>query len=198
VAIAALVLIAGLVYAQESKPVPPTAPEAGCPINKEVRKEVRMGPGGMGMGMGMMMPDMPVEVRRKVHEQRMKSFPEVAKLRTDVAYKHMEMRGLWLEDEPNLDKIVAKMKEIAKLELDLKEKQLNNWFEIYKVMPKELRKDFMQRGCPGMGEGMCPGMGSGMGRGMGMGRGQRRMVIKQFENQVEGSDGDCLGCPTEE
>jgi len=196
--VAVALLAAGLLYAQEAKPV---APVAGAPKTEEVRTEMRMGPGS-GMGMGMMMPDLPVEVRRKIHEQRMKSFQDVAKLRTDIAYKRMEMQGLWLEDEPNPDKIIAKMKEISKLELDLKEKQLDNWFETYKLVPKDMRKEFMKQGCPcpgmGMGRGKGMGQGMGMGRGMGMGQGQQRMIIKQFENRVEAPGPDCPGCPMEE
>jgi hypothetical protein len=172
------VIAVGILSAQKAE-----APTVEKKVMKMEKGGTCPGMGGMEKGMdmpGMMMPDLPPDIEKKVLDLQIKFIKETASLNADLAQKHLEMRQLWLDDEPNADKIVAKMNEIAKVQMQLHEKGIRNRLAVYGLMPKEMRKGFLRGCCGGMragmgmmqpGMGMCGGMCGGMGGGMNMGPG---------------------------
>jgi Spy/CpxP family protein refolding chaperone len=203
-AVVMVLLMAGSVLfaqAAEKKEATP-APACGGQCGMMQGSGTMMGTkSGMGMGMGMqdMMPYLTPDVRKKLIDQKIKFTRDNAALRTDLRVKQLEMKALWLDDEPNADNIIAKMREINKLMLQLKENEINNRFAIYKLIPAEQRKGFW-KGMGAMGPGNCSGgMGgcgmsrcgmSGMGMGCagmgGMGMGQRKIkIVREIDTDVE-------------
>jgi len=210
IAVTLLAVVAiGVLYAQ-----PKEMPKAGKSIKIEKSEE-------MDTDMpGMMMPDMPPDVQKKLIEQQMKLVKETSPLRADLEQKQLEMRLLWLDDEPNADKIVAKLSDINKVEMQLKEKEIRNRLAIHNLLPTEMRKNFLRGCCGGMGQGMsmmgpgtgmCPcggtgmchmgmGAGKGMGQGMmgGMGMGPQMRIEKRVIKKGPGAGGMCPGCGGDE
>lgn len=191
--LAVLALVVGLIvvgslYAQKQHP---KVSEAKTDIEMS---ESDTGPGPMGM-----MMDLPPDVEKKMIEQQMKFRKEIAPIEQDMEQKRMEMRLLWLDEEPSADKIIAKMSEINKIEMQLEEKHIRNRLAVYNILPKENRKQFL-RGCCG---GMGPGMGM-MGQGPMMGMGPQVRVEKRVMKMGSGMgrgkrmmQGRCPGCMNE-
>lgn len=112
------------------------------------------------------MPRLTLEQRRKLAEQRIKFLKQGGPLQTDLKVKQVELALLWLDDEPNEDKIIAKAKEIRKVKEQLEELRLRQRIAGLKLMTPEQRKMMQSGGMPGMKRGPA---GSRMGRGMGRG-----------------------------
>jgi Spy/CpxP family protein refolding chaperone len=100
-----------------------------------------------------------IEQQRKMADQRIKFIKDVGGLMADMAVKKAELSSLWLDDDPNEDKIIAKAKEIEQIRAQLQEKRLRNRVAMLKILTPEQRKQMPMRT-------------GGMMRGMG---GQQRM-----------------------
>ena len=114
-----------------------------------------------------MMPDMTPEQQEKIDALRVAQVKQMAPMRADLKVKEIELDALWRADEPDVKKIVAKVKEIGEIKERIEIARINHQFEVRKLLTPEQRKAMKKMG---MGPGM---MGRGMGRGMrGMMRGQ--------------------------
>jgi Spy/CpxP family protein refolding chaperone len=125
-------------------------------------------PGMMMEQSGMMAnkPEMTPEQGKEIHKLRMKLHQEIAPLRIDIETKEMELQELWMDDKPDVEKIVKKIMEIHKLQGQIQEKEIRHEFEIYKTLKPEQQKMFRQNHRMGMGP--KAGFGPRMCR-MGMG-----------------------------
>ncbi len=129
------------------------------------------GGGGMGWGPGMgpgygrgveNLPGLTPEQAQKLQETRRKHLAEVAPLQNQRLAKRSELRALWADPNPDREKILAKQRELADLDLQLREKMTQHRFEIRSLLTPEQRELL-----PMMGYGMGGGMDSGMGPGRG-------------------------------
>ena len=144
IAAALLLLAGGLVYAQMQPQSAPVAPgEAGMQAP---------GPRGNPPAEGAM-HQISKDVQRKIMQQRIKFTRDNAQLRVDIEVARMELEALWLADEPSADDIIAKMRDLDKLELQLRENEVRNRLAISKLMPEG-----MKMGGPGMMHGDRMGM----------------------------------------
>jgi len=66
--------------------------------------------------------EMTLEDQRKALDEQIACLKETAQLRLDLQVKQLELRKLWLYEEPNVDKISSKLSEILVLGRQLKEK----------------------------------------------------------------------------
>ena len=108
---------------------------SGSPI--EVEKRVIIGGpegGAEEMQPGLAMPRLTLEQQRRFAEQRIKFLKQEAPLQTDLKVKQAELALLWLDDEPNEDKIIAKAKDIQKVKDQLEELQLRQRIARLKLM----------------------------------------------------------------
>jgi len=158
------------VFGPELAELPP-----GAPTETEER-EIINGPGGADeeMPRGRARPGFTPEQRRKLVEQRIKFMKQEGPLQTDLRVKQAELALLWLDDEPNEDRIVAKARDIQKVKDQLEELKLRQRIARLKLMTPEQRKMMQMRGMPGMGRGAA-GLRAGRGMGRGMNRGFRGM-----------------------
>ncbi|MEO0108059.1 MAG: periplasmic heavy metal sensor [candidate division WOR-3 bacterium] len=165
-AIALLGLLwAGVAYAQESK----TKERV---VVSKATAHAMMPPGGEGM-----MPELPADIQKKLLDQEMKLLKDNAPIRSEIELKRLEMRQLWLDPEPNADKLIAKLREINKLEMQLRENELSNRLAIYRLLPEEHRKHFLK--------GQLEGPGGPV----------RRMMRRDFRTGPMGMRGCCpKGC----
>ncbi len=122
---------------------------------------------GMGPGFGgpyAAIPDLTPEQTQKMEELRKKHWAEMAPLQNQRLAKRSELRALWAEPNPDQEKILLKQRELAELDLRLREKMTQHRFEIHSLLTPEQRERLSAMGY---------GMGRGMGGGMGPGRGGR-------------------------
>jgi len=191
--LAALVVVALAAGFALAQPAPTTA--APTPATKTQAPMPCAMPGMQGMMPGPAMPDMTPEQLEKVDALRTAHLKEMLPLRTDLQVKEIELDALWRADEPDVKKIVAKVKEIGDLRQKMEVARINHQFDIRKLMTPEQRKAMKKQG-PGM-------MGRGMGRGMrGMMRGQMDCCPQggqcggpqQGPMTGPGGQQGCLGC----
>ncbi len=96
-------------------------------------------------------------------------------LRNELLSKKFELRALWVQTNPDEEKILAKQKEINTLRAQLGEKVTKNRLEMRRILtPEQQAKLINLRGRPwhryhGYGKGCGFGPGPGYGRGMGYG-----------------------------
>ena len=133
-----------------------------CPGKKVMMEDPGMmgGPGGMMEKPGMMgQPEFSPEQAKEMHKMRMKLHKEIAPLRTDLETKEMELQELWMDEKPDVEKIVKKVSEINKIQWQIQEKGIRHQFEIYKTLKPEQQKMFRSRHQMGMGpKGGCGAM----------------------------------------
>jgi hypothetical protein len=86
----------------------------------------------------------PPDVQRKIIELNIRFTRDNAQLTTDVATARMELEELWLDDNPSADRIVAKMQDLDKLELQLRENEVRRRLAICKLLPADLRRGFLR------------------------------------------------------
>lgn len=86
----------------------------------------------------------PPDVQRKIIELNIGFTRDNAQLTTDVATTRMELEELWLDDNPSADRIVAKMQDLDKLELQLRENEVRKELAICNLLPADLRRDFLR------------------------------------------------------
>ena len=141
-----------------------------CPAKKVMKEDPGMmgGPGMMKGNPGMMeTPEFSPEQAKEMHKMRMKLHKEIAPLRTDLETKEMELQELWMDEKPDVEKIVKKVSEINKIHGQIQEKEIRHQFEIYKTLKPEQQKMFRKRHQMRMdqkgrfGPMMCPMGGMG-------------------------------------
>jgi Spy/CpxP family protein refolding chaperone len=112
---------------------------------------------GRGAGYGSGYGNPPVsnlmpEQATKIQTIRQAIFKEIAILRQRLFGKKMEMRGLWLSQNPDQAKINSLQKDIIIIHGQLQEKSTNAKFEMRKVLTPEQQVELSLYG-PGMGYG---------------------------------------------
>jgi Spy/CpxP family protein refolding chaperone len=123
-------------------------------------------PGAEGMAPDAGMAQLTAEQRRKLAEQRIKFLKQAGPLNTELRIKQVELSLLWLDDELNEDKIVAKAKEVQRVKEQLEELRLRQRIALMKILPLEQRRMMPIRGFRGMGRGRRGGRaGQGLMRG---------------------------------
>jgi Spy/CpxP family protein refolding chaperone len=136
---------------------------------------------GAGMGYG---PDygprgawgpglnLTAEQNQKIQAMKESFFKETLPLRNEMQTKRLELKTLWVQTNPDQEKILAKQKEINALRAQLQEKSTKNRLEMRKVLTPEQQAQLGAYG-PGFGPGFGPGPGmkGGFGPGRGMGYG---------------------------
>jgi len=88
--------------------------------------------------------ELPPEAIKTVLTENLKFRKETKELRNQLEGARSELDLLWLDDEPNAEKIVAKMKELDKLKLELREKEIRNRFATAQLLPEKLRTDYLR------------------------------------------------------
>jgi Spy/CpxP family protein refolding chaperone len=133
------------------------------------------GPGyGHGYGPGATVANFSPDQMAKIQKIQSDRYAEMAKFRTEMFTKRMELQALFREPTLDQPKIAAKQKEIAALQAQMQEKVLAARTAVAEVLTPEQRAQLPAFG-PGMGPGFGPGrgFGPGMGYGPGMGFGPR-------------------------
>jgi Spy/CpxP family protein refolding chaperone len=110
----------------------------------------------------------------KMHALRGSSFKEKIPLRNELMSKKLELKALWVQTNPDEEKILAKQKEINLLRAQLQEKTIKNRLEMRKILtPEQQAKliNFRGQQWPNRYHGYGRGRGfdrrPGYGRGMG-------------------------------
>ncbi len=123
-----------------------------------------MGPGqGLGSGSGgryAEILDLSPEQRQKIDELRRKHRAEAAPLQNRRLAKRSELRALWANPNPDQEKILATQRELAELDLRLREMTTRQRFEMQSLLTPEQRERLQSRGY-GMGTGSEHGPGAG-------------------------------------
>lgn len=136
---------------EQSQPGPEGAPQ-------RIQIEKRVITGGPeedaeepGMGAGRYRPVLKIEDQRKLADLRVKFLKQAGPLESDLKVKAAELAALWLDDDPNEDRIVAKAREIDKVKEQLDEVRLRNRIAMLKILPPEQRRMFSMPGVRGIG-----------------------------------------------
>ena len=116
------------------------------------------------------------EQSEKIRALRQSHEKGILPLRTQLFTNRAEMRLLWMETDPDSEKIKAKQKEIHKLQGQLQEKNMDFRFAVSDILTPEQRSKLLQkkfgrhagphwdkRGGQGRSQGQYPGMGPGQG-----------------------------------
>ena len=108
----------------------------------------------------------------KMKALREDSFKETIPLRNELMSKKLERAALWVQTNPDEEKILAKQKEINALRAQLGEKVTKNRLAMRKILTPEQEAKLINlraRLWRGHGRGCGSGAGPGYGRGMGYG-----------------------------
>lgn len=94
---------------------------------------------------------------------------DIKPLQDQMFSKRGDLRLLWLQNNPDKDKIVATQKEIRAIRDQIQDKTVAHRVDIFNILTPEqqdkVRADRSQRGfAPGMGGGNMMGPAGGMGR----------------------------------
>lgn len=119
---------------------------------------------GSGVGPGMAGVNLSPEQAAEIQKIQSDRFAEVAKVRTEMVTKRMELQALFREPVLDQEKIVAKQKETTTLQAQMQEKALVARIAVAEVLTPEQRTQQ-----PAFGPGMGPRFGPGQGHGMGFG-----------------------------
>ena len=107
------------------------------------------------------------EQTQKMQALQENFFKESLPLRNAMQIKQLELSTLWVQANPDQEKLLAKQKEINALRTQLQEKATLNHLEMRKILTPEQQA---QLGAYGPGYGIRGGMmGGGFGPGRGMG-----------------------------
>jgi zinc resistance-associated protein len=136
------------------------------------------GPGGAGVGSGPAAGlNLSPEQTQKMDSMRASFFKETTPLRNEMTTKHLELRALWSQSNPDQAQILAKQKEINALRAQMQEKSTKFRLEARNILTPEQQAQFRDLpggyGSFGPGQGMRCGYGPGRGMGMGLGPGPR-------------------------
>ena len=125
------------------------------------------------------------EQMQKMQALRESFLKEKIPLRNELMLKRLELRGLWVQTNPDEEKLLAKQKEINALKAQLQEKGIKNRLEMRKILSPEQQAQAVNllnrhKGWHGYGRGRELGPCSRHhhhhhhhGEGMGMGYGPR-------------------------
>jgi len=154
---AASLIAANAAYAQC-----PMSGKAGCP------GEMKGAPAA-----GMM--KFTAEQEKQIMDLKVVLIKETDPLKMDMKLKGLELMALWKEDNPEVKKILAKVREVGEIKLKLQEKMIIHKLAMFKILTPEqktMMKGMMGMGCEGfdccdVGEkcGMMGGAGCGKGGG---------------------------------
>ncbi len=114
--------------------------------------------GGWGYGQGYGVPpvsNLTPEQSSKIQAIQQANLKDVAPLQQQLLAKRLELRSLWLAQNPDQAKINAVQKEMLNIRGQLQDRATNARFEISNVLTPEQRAQLTAYG---------PGMGPGMGR----------------------------------
>ena len=95
-------------------------------------------------------------------------FKETIPLRNEMMTKHLELRTLWAQTNPDQEKILAKQREINALRAQLQEKATKYQLEARNILTPEQQAQLRSFWGPGPGFGRGYGMRGGFGPGRGM------------------------------
>ncbi len=116
------------------------------------------------------------EQAEKMEALRKSFFEQTLPLRNDLMSKKFELKALWLQPNPDEEKILAKQKEISALRAELGERATKNRLEMRNILTPEqqaklanLRGWGWHRYGKGCGCGFGPGPGNRHEMGMGYG-----------------------------
>ena len=157
--VAASLLAANCAYAQC-----PMSGKAGCP-------------GEVKGNAGMAMPKFTAEQEKQMLDLKVTLIKGAEPLKTDMKLKGMELMALWKEDNPDVKKILAKVKEVGEIKLKLQEKMITHKLAMFKILTPEqktMMKGMMGMGCSGF-DGCDVGEKCGMMGGPGCGKGGGKM-----------------------
>jgi len=108
------------------------------------------------------------EQSEKVRVLRETHIKKIAPLQTQLFTKRAELRLLWIQTNPDPEKIKAVQKEILGLRWEIQDKTIDHWLEFRNILtPEQLTKLLAQ----GLGRGHGPGWGKEGSQGQGMGPG---------------------------
>ena len=118
------------------------------------------------------------EQSQKIQAMRESFFKETIPIRNELMSKKLEMRSLWLQTNPDEEKILAKQREINGLRAQLQEKSTRNHLEMRKILTPEQQAQLenwrgRKWGGHGRGREFGPGPGHHHEMGMDMGCGDR-------------------------
>ena len=129
---------------------------------------------GRGMGMGFTdrvtpnfesIPNLNAEQSSKLRELREQNQKEVLPLQNELINKRVELRNLWLNANPDENKIKAKQHEITMLENKLQEEMMGHRLESQKILTPEQQAQFQStRPAQGFGYGARKPGSPGYGR----------------------------------
>ena len=124
------------------------------------------GPGGWAAGL-----NLSPEQNQKMQALRESHFKETIPLRNEIMGKRLELRTLWVQTNPDQEKILAKQKEVNALMGQLQEKATKHRLEMRQILtPEQQAKMGTFLGRRG-GFGPEYGMRGGFSHGRGMGEG---------------------------
>jgi len=154
-----IALAAGFALAQPGPGAVAPAPAGKAQAPTTCGMQGMQGMPGM-QGMAAMMPDLTPDQLDKMDALRTAQLKVMLPLRTDLQVKEIELAALWRADQPDANKIIAKVKEIGDVREKMEVARINHMFDCRKLMTPEQLKAMKKMG---MGRGM---MGRGKGRGM--------------------------------
>jgi len=156
---AASLIAANAAYAQC-----PMSGKAGCP------GEMKGAPAA-----GMM--KFTAEQEKQIMDLKVVLIKETDPLKMDMKLKGLELMALWKEDNPEVKKILAKVREVGEIKLKLQEKMIIHKLAMFKILTPEQKT--MMKGMRGMGCVVfdCCDVGEkcGMMGGAGCGKGSGKM-----------------------
>jgi len=110
------------------------------------------------------------EQTQKMQALREVHWKEVAPLQNELMNKRLELRSLWLQPNPDQERILAKQKEINALTEKIQEKATKHRLDMRQILtPDQQAKLGGAFGAFGTGPGFGRKGGFGPGRGMGYG-----------------------------
>jgi Spy/CpxP family protein refolding chaperone len=107
------------------------------------------------------------EQTEKISTMQQAQFKETKPLRDKIFAKRGDLKLLWLEKNPDQEKILATQKELRSLRDQMQDKMTVHRLAVLKILTPEQQSKMQSY----MGRGMGPGMGHGMGFRSGMGSG---------------------------
>ena len=123
------------------------------------RRGGRMGPEG-GMGPQWLSNlNLTTEQAEKIRALRESHMKEVTPLRTQLFTKRAEMKVLWIQTDPDSEKIKAKFRELHVLQGQLREKDIDQRLALINILTPEQRSELLARGFQGRRWGKGRGHG---------------------------------------
>jgi len=110
--------------------------------------------------MAMSQLNLTTEQMAKINALREAHLKDIKPLQDKLFSKRGKLRLLWLQKNPDEDKILAVQKEVRNLRDQLHDKKTSHRFEVLRVLTPEQKEKYQAFG---RGSGFCPGMRGGAG-----------------------------------